>query len=217
MILQRKTPSVLDVGCGCGTESLWFAKLGASVWGIDLISSHIAVAEERKAIMEELLNRKLSCKFSLDSVFDLGKSGEQFDIIWMEQTFHHIEPREDVTRILGSLLKDDGTVIISESNAWNPLIQMGVFKLRGTKTVIDLEIDGKTYKWGHERILTPRSLVKTLRLGGFSADAHSYFRLLPSNKIFDKISWIESIWPRFLFPAFTHYNITARKTARASN
>jgi hypothetical protein len=130
----------------------------------------------------------------------------------MEQAFHHIEPRDEFVRSLPAVLNEGGVVVIAESNAWNPLIQIRVLKLRGLKTVIEYETPdfGKT-KWGHERILTPMALGKILRMAGFEVKRRQYFRLLPSNKCFDKFSWIESIWPGILFPAFTHYTVVAEK------
>ncbi len=210
-ISQKKKPKLLDIGCGCGTETLWFAKLGAECTGIDLDNSMIEVALERKTIMENLGEEKIACHFQRMSVFELDPR-KKFDIIWMEQAFHHIEPREKLLPLLFTLLNDDGVLIISESNAWNPLIQLFLLKIRGVKTISYAEICGELVPCnGIERIITPFSLGKSLRRHGFIVSSLRYFRLFPSNKIFDKVAFLEPRWPRTLFPAFTHYNIVAEK------
>ena len=211
MILQKKKPVLLDIGCGCGTETLWFSKLGAKCMGIDVFNSMIEVAKERKKFLEDIWEENISCQYKVASVFNLNPLDTKFDIIWIQQAFHHIEPREYLLPLLFSLLNDDGVLVFSESNAWNPFIQLSLLKMRGLKTIIEVEEGGQLVPWGHERIITPISLMRTLRRHGFTVSPPRYFRLLPSNKIFEKISFLETIWPRALFPAFTHYNLVARK------
>ena len=211
MILQKKKPTLLDIGCGCGTETLWFTGLGAESTGIDVGNAMIEVARERKKILEDALEENISCQFNAASIFNLNPRYVKFDIIWMQQTFHHIEPREDLIPLLFTLLNDGGALIISESNAWNPFIQFSLLKRRGLKTIIQIEERGQPIPWGNERIITPIGLMRTLRRHGFMVGSPRYFRLLPSNKIFDKFSFLETIWPRALFPAFTHYNLVAQK------
>jgi len=47
---SKKIPMLLEVGCGCGTESLFFALKGANVMGIDIRSNRLKVAKKRLKI-----------------------------------------------------------------------------------------------------------------------------------------------------------------------
>ena len=46
---------VLDIGTGCGSESLYFSSLGCNVSGIDLEQSRLDVANYRKKLLKRLL------------------------------------------------------------------------------------------------------------------------------------------------------------------
>lgn len=206
-----KRPLLLDVGCGCGSESLWFSMQGARVVGLDVVPEHIEVAQERKKTLEKITGEKFHCDFSQESVLDFN-AGEKFDIIWMEQAFHHIEPRKGLLNKLPQMLNDGGFLVISESNAWNPLIQANLLRLRGTRTVCEISFaDDQKVLWGNERIITPFSLTKKLNREGLSVEGLRYFRILPSGKKFDKLHWLEKRWPKILIPGFTHYNMVAIK------
>ena len=58
----------------------------------------------------------------------------------MKDTFHHLEPREDILCKINKLLNKNGKVIIIEPNALNPMIQYQMFKIRGFKTIIEKKI-----------------------------------------------------------------------------
>ena len=53
---------------------------------------------------KELIYDKLKCKFNYCSILDI-KDKEKYDIIWLEQTFHLLEPRYEIISQLSSLLK----------------------------------------------------------------------------------------------------------------
>src|SRR5205823_7316526 len=60
-------PRILDVGCGVGTESLAFARLGASVTGIDVTEEYLSCARER---LNLLAPENLDVEFSYANVLD---------------------------------------------------------------------------------------------------------------------------------------------------
>lgn len=202
---------ILEVGCGCGTESLWMALHGHAVRALDVSEKLLRVARARKQLLENAAHDRLDCEFELQSVLDLRDGG--FDLIWMEQAFHHLEPRPDIVAKLGSLLAPGGRLIISESNAWNPLLQLMLYRLRGTKTVI--RYNGVT--WGNERVLTPGSLRRLLQPQGIEMESMRYYRMLPNRR------WAETLTGRagifddsdhaWLRPLYTHYNFVGRKRA----
>ena len=103
-LLSRIPPGsrVLKVGCGCGSECLYLASLGHEVTGLDLNKARLHAARERRLLLEELSGRPLPCRFVSGSLFDgdLDLGGETFDIVWMEEAFHHLEPRNEVGNAL---------------------------------------------------------------------------------------------------------------------
>lgn len=88
-IQEKEAPHILEVGYGCGTESLWMAYKGGLVRGIDISSDKLKVANERKTILEEYLEKKLICSFAQKSLLDIEED-EQYDIIYLELALHHI-------------------------------------------------------------------------------------------------------------------------------
>lgn len=202
-------PRILDAGSGTGTESLWFALLGADVLGIDVDEEGLDLARTRLSNLRDKVDADLNCRFAQISILDIE---EQFDLIWLEQAFHHMEPRAAVVQKLSRLLRPNGCAVFSETNAWNPFIQAALFRLRGTKTII--ENLGVT--WGHERILTPGSLARQLERVGLSVEKSEFFRIFPSGRLFNAALPLEralqakAVQP-LLVPFYTHYSLIARK------
>ncbi len=216
IIRTQKDPAILEIGCGCGTESLWMALNNAKVLGVDIQEKRLAVARKRKQIMEQHLKKELPVNFESRSLFDLDTSNK-YDIIWMEQTFHHLEPRDTVFDRLSELLKENGYIIISEVNAWNMAFQLLLFKQRGFKTISEFTDEtGKLHSYGIERIITPMTLCKEFKKRDVMKEKVRYFRLLPNIKIADKLLFIERKVPHLLKPLFTHYNFVGKKGAGIS-
>jgi 2-polyprenyl-3-methyl-5-hydroxy-6-metoxy-1,4-benzoquinol methylase len=204
-----KSTNVLEIGCGCGTESLWLALQGYSVKGVDLMDDLLQVARKRKSLLTQMVGRELRCEFENRSLLDL--ENQHHDVIWMEQTFHHLEPRSEVLTKLSALLRPGGKLVISETNGWNPAIQMKYFRLRGLKTVI--EVQGAP--WGNERILSANALGRLLRRHGIRQTKLRHFRIFPNKRWAD---WLTSYAGVFddtdsllLRPLYTHYNYVGVK------
>jgi len=204
-------PRLLEVGAGCGTESLWFSLLGADVTAIDLAGDRLAVARARKDWLQRHLVRDLSAEFLEVSLFDF-EPPRAFNLIWMEQTFHHLEPRELVYGKLFELLAPNGTLIISESNAWNLPLQLQLFLRRGLKTkTFFMDTRGRLFEYGNERITTPSALHQGLESAGFEVKSVRPFRLLPNSN--PPETWLRlenAILKAFPFLS-THFNILAFK------
>jgi len=197
--------SILDVGCGCGTETLWMAMNGASVVGLDVSPEKIEVANARKAVLEKQ-GFNLDVSFICEGVMSLDTL-QKWDVIWMEQAFHHLEPRDKVVLKLDSLLEDNGELVFIEANAWNPLLQWLLFRGRGFNTVIEHE--GTI--WGNERIIVPLALINLFDKLGYSKKKLEYFRVLPNRNFSNELLTWERITPQVLKPAFTHYHLILQK------
>jgi len=212
IIEKHDNLKVLEVGCGLGTESLFMALKGADVLGVDIKDDRLATAVKRKKVIEKDLGIRLNCKFEKKSILDFDEN-EKFDIIWIEQAFHHLEPREEVVKRISSLLNVGGHLIISESNAWNPLIQFTLFKVRGFETVCYYKDDaGEKFAYGNERILTSSKLSSLFSDLGIEKQLVRYFRIFPNHKFFNNFFAFEKMMSKILVPFFTHYNFIAKKT-----
>jgi SAM-dependent methyltransferase len=192
--------SVLDVGCGCGTVSLWLSSLGAEVKGIDLKADRLEVAHRRAADL------KLSTTFEFQTLF--AERGS-YDAVWLEQAFHHVEPREEVFAFLPTLLNPGGRIIISDINGWSPLSQIQMLRLRGlpgVRTYVDEA--GDTHVYGDERITTPGALDRGFGRHGIQREALVYYGLLPNTRWAERLGVLERLPLPVL--ARTHYVWTGR-------
>lgn len=211
LIAAAKTPlRVLEVGAGTGTECLWMALNGASVLGVDIQNDRLSTARKRQEVLEKQLGKPLECEFKKMNI--LEAEGSAFDILWIEQAFHHMEPREEVLKKLSTLVISGGHIVFQEANALSPLLQILLFMRRGFKTIRTYKDDmGQEHMYGDERILTSKRLSKHLEENGFKIIQTNYYRIFPSSAKFDSLSFLENKLPKFFKFMFTHYNLVARK------
>jgi SAM-dependent methyltransferase len=140
---RLKGKEILDVGCGNGQYSVFFALLGADVYGIDISEVGIEVS---RAIAETNGVSGL-CHFSVQNAAKMDFDDSIFDIVIMHESLHHVikypGTREEVMRVL----KHDGMLICAEGLYGNILFAVGrFFTMRGKEargdvmlTVADLE------------------------------------------------------------------------------
>lgn len=203
---------ILEVGVGCGTESLYFALLGNRVAGVDIIKKMVDTAQRRKEILQKELGQPIQCEFYHSDILDFAPE-EPFDLIWMEEAFHHLEPRDLIVPKITSLLKSGGHLIITECNALNPLMQMKLLYFRGIKTVTEWQDEfGTVHMYGVERILPSFMLTRWFQRNGISPVELEYFRFFPNlfsgNRL---LMWLDS-WMHQWLPLFlkrflcVHYN-----------
>lgn len=203
---------MLEVGSGCGTESLWAAMHGARVVGIDIRADRVAVARARQAVLETALGRTLDCRFEVRSLLDVA--AVRHDVLWLEQAVHHLEPREQALDRIVALLEPGGHLVVSEANAANPLLQLQLFLRRGWRTVGTLvDEDGRTHAYGNERVLRAGTLVRALERRGVRTQSVRGFRVFPNLPAFDGARRLEAALERpALRPLLTHYNYVGRRT-----
>lgn len=207
IVRTRPGLRVLEVGCGMGTESLWLAMVGAKVTAVDVRPERLAVAEERRCILERLLGRELDCRFRLNSLLEIPDL-PTFDLIWMEQTFHHLEPRTRMVAKAAKLLRPGGSIVISEANAWNLLVQVQLLLRRGLPKVRMMRgPDGQAFEYGDERITTAGALRQAFARCGVHQRSLRYFRIFPNRAWFDHLAALEDVDAlRGIAPLYTHFN-----------
>ena len=180
IVKKSKKIKILEVGFGFWHDLLWASQFGHEVYGIDVKSIFFEICCNSQRQLEKAINKKLNVNIFNINLLDLDENNK-FDLIFMKDTFHHLEPREEVTSKISKLLNKNGKVIIIEPNALNPLIQLQMFKIRGFNTVI-LKQDpntGKKFIYGNERLITGKKINRIFKIHNIKSEYYN-IRFLPT-------------------------------------
>lgn len=212
LIAANRGLRLLEIGSGCGSESLWFALHGAQVTGLDLKAERISVARKRLEVLARAAKQEIPCDFRQASLFDLDKD-YCFDVVWMEQAFHHLEPRDAAIDRIVELLRPGAHLVVSEANALNPLLQVQLLLRRGFRTISSYEDEeGRVHPYGNERIISAGGLRDAFARRGIGCLSIRHFRVFPNRAAFDSLLWLENQLSRnCLAPVTTHFNYVGRK------
>jgi 2-polyprenyl-3-methyl-5-hydroxy-6-metoxy-1,4-benzoquinol methylase len=198
----------LEIGCGLSADSHWMALRGASVLAIDANSRWISGAKALSDIVRSRFSAPLDIEIRKENVFNVTGS---FDLIYMKEALHHIEPRSEIAGKLASLLAPGGSVVVLEPNAINPIIQAAMIKRRGGFNTVICKRDPITnerFIYGNERILLPSSIRKLFSTAGIEGRTR-LFRILPTalsnvRPLTAIASWLESKAERIMAPLCIH-------------
>lgn len=105
----KKDMHVLDVGCGCSLDSIFFAYNGLNVTSVDFASKAIDKLDCLAKIIGVKINTLNSSIFSLSSKYD-----GLFDFVSDNGCFHHIKPcdRSNYVDQIYRVLKPSGTLFL---------------------------------------------------------------------------------------------------------
>jgi len=109
---------VLDVGCGRGETSVYFAMQGAEVTAVDLSSGMLELA----SALASRNGVKLRTHKALERSLGLP-AGERFDVIHAGNVLHHVSIREALPGLL-SHLAPQGAFVSWDPVAYNPAINI---------------------------------------------------------------------------------------------
>ncbi len=144
---------ILDVGCGPGEDTAYFAKLGFDVVAIDLSEKMIEIARQKAP----------AAKFVQIDMRHYTDEPASFDGIWAAYSFLHIH-RDDAKAVLENfarLLKSEGLLVLAvhapEKTAWASRKVAGLFDR-------DRQIETFFQEWNGE------DLKNLLRQSGFEID-----------------------------------------------
>lgn len=108
---------ILDVGCGSGWLSEYFARLGYDVTGIDISDDLVRMARERVAKIPYNVDHAtpLRCRFITCDI-EVKPLGEKFDAVICYDSLHHFEDEHAVFRHLAAMLDGGGLLFILEGH-----------------------------------------------------------------------------------------------------
>jgi 2-polyprenyl-3-methyl-5-hydroxy-6-metoxy-1,4-benzoquinol methylase len=112
-----KNKNVLDLGCGAGEASVYFALNGANVFGIDISNNLLGKA---KMLSEKYA---VKIKFSRMQSGNLDFKDDFFDIVYGNGILHHVDIPSTLTEI-NRVLKPGGKAFFIEPLQYNPIINI---------------------------------------------------------------------------------------------
>lgn len=107
---------LLDLGCGDGRSSLFFAKRGANVVAIDI--SEVAIDNLAQFCRDNQINNIEARKCSAFEIAEL----EPFDFVFGNMILHHIEPFDVFAEVLRKSIVSEGKAYFRENSAFSNLL-----------------------------------------------------------------------------------------------
>lgn len=109
---------LLDLGCGLGEASVYFALEGADVTATDISPGMLDLTRRLAEENGVAVTTHLSAAEDL-----LFQNGEQFDIIYAGNILHHVDIAATLPRLC-SVLRPDGMFVSWDPVAYNPVINV---------------------------------------------------------------------------------------------
>lgn len=106
---------LLDVGAGTGSNLRVIRSRNQEVKFFALSCSRLEAAE-LSTISEEVVVIDLERLQNAEDLAKIGLSEYQFDVILMSHVLEHLRCPEDIVRVMGSVLKFDGKILIALPN-----------------------------------------------------------------------------------------------------
>ena len=146
MLPQMDNPSILDIGCGSGLQSIELAKMcNGHITAIDIDVPALMLLQRR--IKEQELSHRFSIKQV--SIQDLHLLRETFNIIWAEGSIYAVGFEKGI-RDWKQILKKDGFLVVHDENdrvdAKLQIIKKYGYKILGQIEVPHEEWEERYYK-----------------------------------------------------------------------
>lgn len=110
---------ILDIGCGVGDTSIFFAKRGAQVSGIDIAPKIIKTAGK----LAKLHHQDKNINFLVGDICHLPYPDNSQDIVNGKAVLHHVDLRQAIQEV-HRVLKPQGLAFFSDPLGYNPFIKI---------------------------------------------------------------------------------------------
>jgi SAM-dependent methyltransferase len=109
---------VLDIGAGLGESSIYFALRGAQVTAVDLSPMMI------EKIVALGVQYGVEVEGRVSNGEDLNVPADQFDVVYLANTIHHVQNRAALFEQMSRALKPGGFFFSYDPLAYNPVINI---------------------------------------------------------------------------------------------
>lgn len=103
-----KGKSVLEIGCGIGTDSINFVRAGANLTIVELSDKSLEICKSRFDAFGLEANLIQGNSENLGHLLKQAGIESKFDLIYSFGVIHHTEKPERIVKQVSELLKDDG-------------------------------------------------------------------------------------------------------------
>jgi ubiquinone/menaquinone biosynthesis C-methylase UbiE len=117
--------TLLEVGCGTGTDLLQFARGGALVTGVDLTPRSIEIARQRFAVYEQ------QGEFGEGDAENLPFPDNSFDVVYSFSVIHHTPDTKQAAQEIYRVLKPGGKAIVMVYHRSSLYYWLGLMMKRG--------------------------------------------------------------------------------------
>ncbi|MGY5880673.1 MAG: class I SAM-dependent methyltransferase [Candidatus Thorarchaeota archaeon] len=157
MIPPLENPSILDIGCGTGIQSIELAKLSdGHITAIDIDVPALVLLQRK------IKEQGLSHRFSIMkvSMLDLHSLGKTYDIIWAEGSIYAVGFEKGIRDWKQFLTKDGFLVVHDENDRIEAKVQ--IIKKHGYKIIGQFEVPHE--EWEEKYYKPLLSIIVTKKL-----------------------------------------------------
>lgn len=185
-IVEKDT--LLDVACGTGEYAIYCAQTIKNVWGVDLSSKMIEVAEKNA---NDLQLKNIS--FKVQDVLELPFESNQFSIVNCKSAFHHFEDYGKNINEMKRCCKTEGRIAVQDIIAYeNPKINDYFERMESQIDIshnMTLSVDFINRLFRDNNIKTLRSHIVNVELNLNEYIHHAVQTEESKNAIFDLIDF----------------------------